>query len=376
MTANSNSNSNSNSSSTSSPTSKPKTDKRFLKIVKTMKKRFSQHKYYEGQQLLRTIFARLQAQERFEEASELLSEGALILMKHCMIEESVAIVSDLVAIWQQQQLYVLTEQRARYLHELLAIMVSYSAPLSSASSLTSVNANANANTNTITNTSTNSKAPDVQSINNLMKYVITWVNSMIDRNTNQANANSSEISSSSTSISEMERDLNLDAIHTNMQCLYATYGVYLRSTRAYHRSVAALVRITDISPMVAVFNEWAQESPAVETPFFMTRIVLQYLFIGNVQSARAFLTQVCPRDPFRGPTVRHPLANFCDLMVEAIERKNIVLYNVVRREYQSLLMIDSQFIPLIDQAAYQCLGIPLPKKGRGGLLGNIMSLLS
>ena len=77
----------------------------------------------------------------------------------------------------------------------------------------------------------------------------------------------------------------------------------------------------------------------------------------------------------RGPSFRHPLENFCDLLCESIERKSVVLYNVVSKTYEPLLKVDPKLIALLQRVGHTCLGIPLPRGG-GGLIGNLLSMLA
>ena len=90
-------------------------DKRFDKIIVLMKKKFEQRKYYEGQQMLKTLYSRLLNQNKYEQASKLLSQGALILMGHKKTKESVEITNDLINLWKQDPSdKTFNKQRANY----------------------------------------------------------------------------------------------------------------------------------------------------------------------------------------------------------------------------------------------------------------------
>ena len=69
------------------------------------------------------------------------------------------------------------------------------------------------------------------------------------------------------------------------------------------------------------------------------------------------------------------MENFCDLLCESIERKSVVLYNVVKKTYEPLIKMDPKLIFLLQRAAHTCLGMPLPRNS-GGLFGNLLSMLS
>ena len=73
--------------------------------------------------------------------------------------------------------------------------------------------------------------------------------------------------------------------------------------------------------------------------------------------------------------MRSPLENFCDLLCESVERKSVVLYNVVTKTYLPLLKVEPRLVRLLQCVGNKCLGIPMPKNS-GGLMGNLLSLLS
>merc|ERR1719249_533355 len=100
-----------------------KKDKRFEKIIVLMKRKFEQRKYYEGQQMLKTLYSRLLNQDKYDQASKLLSEGALILMGHKKIKESIEITQDLVTLWRQDPSDTsFNAERAKLLHELFCMI--------------------------------------------------------------------------------------------------------------------------------------------------------------------------------------------------------------------------------------------------------------
>eukprot|EP01083_Nonionella_stella_P224023 797792_1 len=143
--------------------------------------------------------------------------------------------------------------------------------------------------------------------------------------------------------------------------IYKSYGINLWNMKKYYRASTVFVRTNEINKMVDMFAEWSQKSSSKETPYYIMRIVLQYLCVGNVNGCRQFIQSVCPRDDMRGPSLRHPLENCCDLLCESIERKSVVLYNVVLKTYEPLIKVDVRLIGLLQRAAHTCLGIPWPK---------------
>eukprot|EP01084_Bolivina_argentea_P257401 433665_1 len=297
-------------------------DKRFDKIIFLMKKKFEQHKYYEGQQMLKTLYSRLLNQNKYDQASKLLSEGALILMGHKKTKESVEITNDLINLWKQHPSdQSLNNKRSTLLHDLFCMI----------------------------------PQNDEQCISDFMRYVLEWIAELKKSNATNKQA--------------------LIQIDMNMMPLYKSYGINLWNIKNYYRASTALVRTKDIPKMVDMFAEWSQLSSSKETPYYITRIVLQYLCVGNINGCRQFIQSVCPRDDVRGPSFRNPLENFCDLLCESIERKSVVLYNVVLKTYEPLIKLDPKLIHLLQRAGNRCLGIPLPRNS-GGLIGNLLSLLS
>jgi hypothetical protein len=299
------------------------TDKRqFEKIVANVKKKFDQSKYYEGQQMLKTLHTRLTSQNKFEQASKLLSDGALILMEHKKYKESVELTGDLLQSWRLSNVdRSFNEERAKLLHELFCLL----------------------------------PETEEQCVNDFMRYVLEWI---------------TELKKQSDGNKETVRE-----IEKNMVPLYRSYGINLFKTQHYYKASNALALADCLNPMIRLFAEWSQKSPTKERPLFITRIVLQYLSAGNIQMCRKFIDNVCPRDDTRGSSYRHPLENFSDLLCESMERKSVVLFNVVTKTYEPLLKIDPKLLHLLHRAAFTCLGIPMPKN-QSGLFGNILSLLS
>eukprot|EP00485_Elphidium_margaritaceum_P004930 CAMPEP_0202690798 /NCGR_PEP_ID=MMETSP1385-20130828/5692_1 /ASSEMBLY_ACC=CAM_ASM_000861 /TAXON_ID=933848 /ORGANISM="Elphidium margaritaceum" /LENGTH=312 /DNA_ID=CAMNT_0049346103 /DNA_START=24 /DNA_END=962 /DNA_ORIENTATION=- len=306
------------------------TDKRFERIIVLMKKKFEQHKYYEGEQMLKTLSQRMINQNKYEQASKLLAEGALILMGHKKTKESVEITSDLINLWKEHPSdRMLNTQRAKLLHDLFCML----------------------------------PPNDKQSINDFMRLILEWVNEMKEK------------LASDTSMERHKQQKLMKQLDVDMMPLYQSYGVLLWNAKEYYKASTAFVRVGSVNKMVDMFAEWSQTSPSQERPFYITRIVLQYLCVGNVQQCRQFIQSVCPRDDLRGPSCRHPLENFSDLLCESIERKSVVLYNVVVKTYQPLLQIDPKFMVLLQRVGNHCLGMPLPRNS-GGLFGNLLSMLS
>jgi len=287
-----------------------------------MKKKFEQRKYYEGQQMLKTLYSRLINQNKYDKASKLLSEGALILMGHQKIKESIEITSDLINLWKQDPSdTTFNADRAKLLHELFCMI-----PQS-----------------------------ERQSLNDFMRNILEWIKELKTQNASNKRA-----------VQQMD---------VLLMPLYKSYAINLWNVKEYYKASAALVKTAATDKMVEMFAEWSQQSSSKETPYFITRIVLQYLCNGNVGGCRRFIESVCPRDDSRGPSLRHPLENFSDLLCESIERKSVVLYNVLIKTYEPLIQMEPRLIPFVQRAGFRCLGIPMPKSG-GGLLGNFLNMLS
>ena len=205
-----------------------------------MKKKFEQRKYYEGQQMLKTLYSRLINQNKYDKASKLLSEGALILMGHQKIKESIEITSDLINLWKQDPSDTsFNAERAKLLHELFCMI-----PQS-----------------------------ERQSLNDFMRNVLEWTKELKQNTTNKR---------------------VLQQIAVGLMPLYKSYAINLWNLKEYYKASAALVKTTEVDKMVEMFAEWSQQSSSKETPYFITRIVLQYLCNGNVGGCRQFIQSVCP----------------------------------------------------------------------------------
>ena len=216
-------------------------DKRFDKIIGLMKKKFEQRKYYEGQQMLKTLYSRLLNQDKYQQAAKLLSEGALTLMGHKKTKESIEITNDLINLWKKDPLdKTFNKQRANLLHELFCMI----------------------------------PQNDKGSTNDFMRYVLEWIQEIKKEN-------------------PRNRKLQKE-IYLNMMPLYKSYGINLWNTKEYYKASTAFVRTSDVNKMVDMFAEWSQLSSSKETPFYITRIVLQYLCVGNVNGCRQFIQSVCP----------------------------------------------------------------------------------
>ena len=194
-------------------------DKRFEKIIVLMKKKFEQRKYYEGQQMLKTLYSRLLNQNKYDQASKLLSEGALILMGHKKTKESVEISSDLINLWKQHPSdKTFNQQRATLLHELFCMI----------------------------------PQTDKQSINDFMQYILEWIKELKKNINEKTNA----------TISKPQLIRNIDL---NMMPLYKSYAINLWNTREYFKASTAFVRTNEVNKLVEMFAEWSQKSSSKET---------------------------------------------------------------------------------------------------------------
>ena len=179
--------------------------------------------------MLKTLYLRLTNQNKYAQASKLLSEGALILMGHKKVSEAIQIISDLICLWRSDPVDTsFKKERAQLLHQLFCMI-----PQS-----------------------------DTQNVHEFMQNVVEWV--------------------------------GMDEIDSNMMPIYKSYGVNLWNLKKFHHSSTAFVRQSDCNKMTELFAEWSQKSTAKERPYFLTRIVLQYLCVRNVDGCRSFIDSVCP----------------------------------------------------------------------------------
>lgn len=273
--------------------------------------------------MLKTLYSRLMNQNKYDQASKLLAEGALMLMGHKKISEGNEIINDLIHLWRQHPSdQMLSESRAELLLQIFCLIPQC----------------------------------DEQNIDDFMRCVLEWISDLKAKHLTNRKC--------------------LRQIDARMEAIYRAYGVNLSNMNKHYLASTAFVRTSDHEKMSNLFAKWSQiESNAKERPYFIARIVLQYLAVKNVDGCRAFVNSVCPRNELRGPSAREPLENFCDLLCESIERKSVVLYNVVSKAYLPLIKVEPRLLRLLQRAGNTCLGIPMPKSN-GGLMGNLLSMLS
>ena len=195
-----------------------KKDKRFEKIIVLMKRKFEQRKYYEGQQMLKTLYSRLLNQDKYDQASKLLLEGALILMGHKKVKESIEITQDLVNLWRQHPSDTsFSASRSQLMHELLCMIQG-----------------------------------EQQSVRDFMRNLLEWVHELKQE-----------------AASKRRDGGELDA---KLMAIFKSYALILWNDKAYLKASVALAKTSEVGQMVDLFAEWSQLASSKERPFFVTRI--------------------------------------------------------------------------------------------------------
>ncbi|ETO28744.1 hypothetical protein RFI_08385 [Reticulomyxa filosa] len=354
-------------------------NQKLSRIIQNVEKSFEKKDYYGGEQMLKTVYTRLLNQENYEDASYLLQQGALKSFSHQQVNGGIYISKaylkgvDLLDVWKKSG-KILDDDKCKFLLECYSLI-----------------------------------PPDELLLQErFVKNVVEWANLLINSTHNKASTGAKKGTETAFQLPELSPEQCL-LVQKNVRQLYKKYGLSLYfNNKHYFNASQMLIKAGEVTPLIDLYADWTQNAPPKERPFFLTRMILQFLCLCDVSNARQLIDAITPNclsfsfySPFLllknkhfffflllGECVlfrdahqknwkddsRHPLENMCDLLVESFERKSVSLYQIVLNTYRPLLMKDEQLLHFVNKAAHLCLGVPA--EGGGGFFQNLLSMLS
>jgi len=206
---------------------KKKSDKSVKRTLKKIKLLYEEGDYYQAEQLLKTFHKRLNSQNKFEQSSKLLIEGATILFQHGKGAAGSSVCVDLLDTWKVEGKTPDAEN--------IKIMCSLF-----------------------------EQFPEngFESQQRLLRAILNW-------------------------IKDSEKDCDAPELNTMMNTcaakVYLKKGNYSESSK-YHLRAGGLTQ-----SHANLIQKWSASSSALEKDFFIVRVILQYLCLRNPKDACAFM---------------------------------------------------------------------------------------
>jgi len=151
-----------------------------------------------------------------------------------------------------------------------------------------------------------------------------------------------------------------DELHEKIGHDYMRAGRYAEAHRHF-------IGIGDIEQMIASLKPWMAQGFDSERDLFYVRSTLQLLSIGKLESAKVFFNQFDEK-------IDSPLTNFCSFLLDALEVKELSLYNMLKNKYMTSLKRDESLLLHLDQVGKTFFNIQ-PASGKGGIFDAISGML-
>eukprot|EP01116_Phalansterium_solitarium_P000216 TRINITY_DN10125_c0_g1_i1.p2 TRINITY_DN10125_c0_g1~~TRINITY_DN10125_c0_g1_i1.p2 ORF type:complete len:322 (+),score=129.93 TRINITY_DN10125_c0_g1_i1:52-1017(+) len=159
-------------------------------------------------------------------------------------------------------------------------------------------------------------------------------------------------------------------LHAIAAEFYWRVGNYSRAQRHFVRYGGGGARLA------GVLADWilSGDVPADERELLITRAVLQYLSVGNLKDANALFAKFVVDSA--QPVSAGPLVNFTRFLLLTLERDALPLFLTLRQRYKPALDRDPSFSKYLDQVANVFFNVPIPQPapagGLGGMMGELM----
>eukprot|EP01104_Vermistella_antarctica_P000987 TRINITY_DN11061_c0_g1_i1.p1 TRINITY_DN11061_c0_g1~~TRINITY_DN11061_c0_g1_i1.p1 ORF type:complete len:329 (+),score=50.80 TRINITY_DN11061_c0_g1_i1:69-1055(+) len=185
----------------------------------------------------------------------------------------------------------------------------------------------------------------------LLKSLLKWVTS----------------SDKGKALTAEDNDTVMTEIHTAFAHSYASQGEYASASKHFLCS-------HDMAAYTSMLVQWSQKGYPSEADLFVGRAVLGLLAVGKLKHANevytAFLTS------YTG--VRTPLLNYLHFLLLTLERNALPLFQTLRQRYAPALARDGSFGELLDRIAKKFYNHTPQRQGgaAGGGMNNMFSMLS
>lgn len=279
------------------------------RTLKKLEKLFKANEFYEAEQMLKTFHKRLNAQKKYDQSAELLTQGAKKLFSAGKGQAACSVCSDLIDTWKEGNVAP-TQEHVDTIIELFNLI-----------------------------TPDTPKGIKCKVFKNSQKWI-----------------EASEVSNKDALV----RDLNACAARN-----YADRSEFAESSKFHLRCGGLTDSHCDL------IRAWSVNSGQIEKDYFVARIILQYLCMGNVRDA----FKVMENFEWQQMGGGSPVANFIVFFLFAVGKKYEETYHKLIEIYQPVIKQDSDFegwLQIIGQIHFN---IQPPQKNNG-LLGNLMNMMN
>ncbi|XP_031554158.1 Golgi to ER traffic protein 4 homolog [Actinia tenebrosa] len=286
------------------------------RVLQKLNKSIEEGSYYEAHQMIRTLYFRYTSQKKYNDAAELLHNGACLFLKHKQVGSG----NDLALL--MLECFKNSKQQAdkTSLQKILSIFKLYD-------------------------------PEDFQDRQEFLQRALNWTKE-VDPSQKYGNT---DLHHECAKIYWQEKNYGESRYHflythDGLQC--AKMLIEFATTRGY---------------------------PG-EQDLFVTQTVLQFLCLPNANTANiVFLkyTEFHPEFSSQEPPFPKPLLNFVWLLLSAIKRQgSLSLFTVLCEKYQPTLERDPTYKIYLDRIAQLFFGLPPPQPtGMQGIMGGLMQTL-
>jgi len=280
--------------------------KRSKRTIKKLRALFEKGDFYEAEQLLKTFHKRLNAKKEYADSRKLLIEGANLLFDNNKGQAGVSVCDDLLDTLKLEGI-IPCEETVNILIELFL------------------------------------KIPDnvpLAIVNKFLKSFIDWLKD-------------------SESSDEIMKSVN------------GTSADFFKDRNEFTVSSKYYLRHGDrVSEHAALIRRWSSASTPEERDYFICRVLLQYLCLGNQRCALRFLREFNCTIGLESS----PMINFICMFLRSVNQRMETVFDTVQVVYRPVIEADSDFaswIAIIGQMYFA----RTPKQA-SGLLGQLMSGLT
>jgi hypothetical protein len=301
-----------------------------------LRQRLSNGEYYEAHQLYRTLYFRYITQQKYLEAIDLLSDGALALLNAHQISSGADLALLLVSTLEKCAASVSDKniELVAKLHRLI-------------------------------------RSDHIER----QTYVVAalqWSRHADSSTTSSAPVDAtSSLTSTGTTSSVVPFISGHPKLHAQFAITYWQESDYAQSR--YH-----FVRSTDGEGCAAMLIEYhiVRGFPS-EVDLFIAQAVLQFLCLRNKLTAEVCFNKYTTQHPAveKGPPFVRPLLNFLWMLLIAVDGGNLTVFTILCEQYQLALQRDPSYGDYLCKIGQLFFQLPIPRPAAHGLFGNLLQSL-
>ncbi|XP_049851930.1 Golgi to ER traffic protein 4 homolog isoform X2 [Schistocerca gregaria] len=156
--------------------------------------------------------------------------------------------------------------------------------------------------------------------------------------------------------------------------LHAKFADMFRKDLDYKAAQAHYLRSHEPQSLASMLHEWKELGHPSERDLFPVRALLQYLVLGDLSNARLMFQAYTEGNTDEATWT--PLMNFAKLLLQALEQKDLNLFNRLRDEYAKSIQRDPIFARYLDEVARVFYGVKKPVTGLGELVGEFLEMMN